>query len=522
MNDAEYDDLHTESLNFNSLATKKQKFEQDGLILKNEGKLSVFQKICFAVGGLPYQMCGNALGLFISPFLLEVAQIRPKQVSVILFSGRGWDAVTDPLIGFLVNRTNTRFGKLRPWIIFPVPLAIFCYIMIWYVPDISRSSKTVWYLVFYCFFQTFLSCLHVPYTSLTMYLTPDQAERDSATGYRMVFEVFGVLLAAVIQGIVISIYGSTVNCDATTLAQGTTLPFVNDSSLISNNISDNFESSENKLSEGYLLSASIMSFIYFLCCLTTFFGTKEMKDVITDHNKDFFKSFKSVFSHKSYITLLLAFLFNSLAVQLVQSNLALFCKYTVDAGDQYQYLIIVLLVSSILSLPLWQYLMIKLGKKTTYAIGLILLIPNLFILLYIENTIWLLYIVCVISGMGIAVNFLLPWSMLPDVIDEFMIKTGERKESIFYSFYVFFTKLASGVAVAASALVLEFSGYIDCPDGCCKQPSSISLALRMLIVPGPIILLLMSLIFIWKHPIDENRRKELKERLHEIRHDQVF
>lgn len=118
-----------------------------------------------------------------------------------------------------------------------------------------------------------------------------------------------------------------------------------------------------------------MSIIYIFCCFVTFLGTKEMKgksiisnkkkkklnlDVITDHNKDFFKSFKMVFRHKSYITLLLAFLFNSLAVQvkrhffeyffnkyiqLVQSNLALFCKYTVDAGDQYQFLIITLLVN---------------------------------------------------------------------------------------------------------------------------------------------------------------------------------
>lgn len=110
------------------------KFDEEELLTKNSGKLSLFKKICFAVGGLPYQMCGNALGLFIQPFLLEVAEvriklgldykrldkflffkIRPSQVSIVLFSGRGWDAITDPLIGFLVNRTNTRFGKLRPW-----------------------------------------------------------------------------------------------------------------------------------------------------------------------------------------------------------------------------------------------------------------------------------------------------------------------------------------------------------------------------------------------------------------------
>ncbi|CAF0735168.1 unnamed protein product [Brachionus calyciflorus] len=499
---------------------RKLEFESQGLLKKEDGKLTLWQKLCFAVGGIPYQMCGNALGLFISPFLLEVAQIRPKQVSIILFSGRGWDAITDPLIGFFVNRTNTRLGKLRPWILFPSPLAIFCYFMIWYVPDIDRSSKTFWYLIFYCLFQTFLSCLHVPYTSLTMYLTHNQSERDSATGYRMVFEVFGVLLAAIIQGIIISIYGLSTNCNSTTQSPRITSPIQNYSLPIDRVVYKPILEDDSKtLGDGYLVSAGIMSFIYLICCITTFFGTKEMKDVITDKNKEFIKSLQVVFRHKSYITLLLTFLFNSLAVQLVQSNLALYCKYTVNAGDQYQYLIIVLLVSSILSLPIWQFSMIKYGKKTTYAIGLSLLIPNLFILLYIENSIWIMYIVCIISGMGIAVNFLLPWSMLPDVVDEFMVRFGERKESIFYSFYVFFTKLSSGVAVGASTLVLEYAGYVDCSDGCCKQPNSVSLALRMLIVPGPVILLLIALTFLWKHPIDEYRRKELKEKLDMIRNE---
>lgn len=74
---------------------------------------------------------------------------------------------------------------------------------------------------------------------------------------------------------------------------------------------------------------------------------------------------------------------------------------------------------------------------------------------FFSKLVWLMYIIATFGGFSIAVNFLLPWSMLPDVIDDFMIKTGERKESIFYSFYVFFTKLSSGLAVSTSALILE-------------------------------------------------------------------
>lgn len=478
----------------------------------NGKKLSLVEKLCFGIGGLPYQMKANALALFIAPFLLEVAKIRPYQISIVLFAARGWDAVTDPLIGYFVSKTNTRWGKLRPWILFSTPFALASYMMIWYVPNISEGWKTVWYLLFYCLFQTFLSCRQVPYTALTMYLTPDQAERDSATGFRMIFELIGVLMAAGIQGLIISLYG-TIPCE-----DGSTLNNTYTDSIYTTNdfLADATTATPkySKLGEGYLVSAGIMCIIYTVCTIATFFGTKEMADVIEDKDKRYFVAVKAIFSHKSYLTLLFAFLFNSLSIQIVQTNIALYCKYSIDAGKYYQYILIVLLGASILSLPFWRFTMIKFGKKSTYAAGLILFLPCLFALLYLPDYGWSLYLIAVVCGFGIAVNYLCPWSMLPDVIDDFMIKTGARHESIFYSFYVFFTKLTAGVAVAVSTAFLELSNYDNTK---CTQDESVGFTLRLLVTPGPVILLLVALMFIWKHPIDEIRRNEIREEMIKIR-----
>ena len=76
-------------------------------------------------------------------------------------------------------------------------------------------------------------------------------------------------------------------------------------------------------------------------------------------------------------------------------------------------------------------------------------------LFYDIYLVWVIYIVAGISGLSVAVSFLCPWSMLPDVIDEFALLKNQRKEAIFYSFYVFFTKLATGLAIAFSQIVLE-------------------------------------------------------------------
>ncbi len=108
-------------------------------------------------------------------------------------------------------------------------------------------------------------------------------------------------------------------------------------------------------------------------------------------------------------------------------------------------------------------------------------------------------------------------SMLPDVIDEFMIKTGERQEAIFYSFFVFFTKFSAGISSALSSMCLEYAGYIDCPNGCCTQPDTVKQALRLLVVPFPIIMILIAAFFLYIHPIDEKKRKENKEILENLR-----
>lgn len=489
---------------------------------KVEGKLSVCQKLCFAVGGLPYQLTSNCIGLFVPTFLLEIAGLRPKYLSIILFMGKFWDAVTDPLVGCIVFKTNTRFGKMRPWILFSAPFAVFCYMMFWYVPDIDREHKLYWYLIFYCLFQTFSTCLHVPYTSLTMYLTHNQKERDSATGYRMGLEVTGVFLAAVIQGLMITVYGAKFSCEGlpNNASNATNETFSHSKHNIS--IPDMFSEAQEdsgypKLAEGYLVSAGIMGSIYLICCWITFFGTEEIKDVITEKKSRFIGSIGRVFKSTSYLTLLLAFLFNSLAAQLLQTNIALYCKYSIAAKDEYQLIIMILLATTILSVPLWQTLMQRYGKKLTYGIGLLMFIPNLFPLLFLSDQIALMYVLAAICGISMSSHFLLPWSMLPDVIDEFMIKTGQRQEAIFYSFFVFFTKFSAGISVAVSSLFLEFAGYEDCPNGCCEQPHSVKLTLRLLLVPVPVILCLLSILCLYFHPINEKQRRENKETLENIR-----
>uniref|UniRef100_A0A8C4N629 Si:ch211-224l10.4 n=1 Tax=Eptatretus burgeri TaxID=7764 RepID=A0A8C4N629_EPTBU len=157
-------------------------------------KLRTYSKVCFALGGVPYQMTENVIGFYLPIFLLDIVQIwslwlqlEAWEVSLVQFVGRAWDAITDPTVGFLVSRSpRTRLGRFIPWIVFSTPFAVVFYFLLWFTPYFGScgSCKVGWYLIFYCLFKM---VLHVPYSSLTMFLSHKTEERDSATAYRTLF-----------------------------------------------------------------------------------------------------------------------------------------------------------------------------------------------------------------------------------------------------------------------------------------------------------------------------------------------
>ncbi|XP_057175745.1 sodium-dependent lysophosphatidylcholine symporter 1-like isoform X2 [Triplophysa rosa] len=371
------------------------------------------RKLCYAIGGMPYQMTSNAKGFFMQIFLLDVVKMGASYASIILFLGRAWDAVTDPMIGYAVSKSRrTRFGKLIPWIVFSMPFGVVSYIMLWYTPQdtMSPAFSFCWYFVWCCLFDTFMSCYHVPYSSLNMFLGGNDRDRDSATGYRMGMEVFATLAGAAIQGQIVGMYHAK-RSQVCSMQNDTDVPAANHTA----SLSDTTENLQN----------------------TT---------------------------------------------------------------------------AATLSTPLWQTVLVKLGKKTTIFIGLFTYIPTLIIISLLRNSLPVFIIMSVLAGTSLSALYLLPWSMLPDVVDDFKVKNPSCQdlEPLFYSCYVFFNKFGGGVAVGISTLVLHFAGY---KPGVCKHNSQVIFSLQMLFAPVPICLLLIGMVMFYFYPITEKRRQEIQTAL---------
>lgn len=202
--------------------------------------------------------------------------------------------------------------------------------------------------------------------------------------------------------------------------------------------------------------------------------------------------------------------------ELLEGNFALFLTYTMGFRRDFQNILLVVMLSATLTVPFWQWFLTRFGKKTAVYFGISSVIPFLILVVLMESNLILAYVVAVAAGLSVAAAFLLPWSMLPDVIDDFILKNPDSHghEPIFFSFYVFFTKFASGVSLGISTLSLDFAGY---QTRACSQPEQVNLTLKMLICVAPVILILLGLLLFILYPINEEKRKQNKKALQLIR-----
>ncbi|XP_050774285.1 sodium-dependent lysophosphatidylcholine symporter 1-like isoform X4 [Gopherus flavomarginatus] len=426
--------------------------------------LPFYRKLCYAIGGAPYQMTGNALGFFFQIFLLDVVQLEPFHSSLILFLGRAWDAVTDPAVGFLISKSpRRRLGKLIPWIVSSTPFGVVFYCLVWSTPSDTMpvSLKFLWYLTMYCFFQTSMSCYHVPYSSLTMFLGGNQRDRDSATAYRMGVEVFSTLVGSGIQGQIVGGYHASM-MKSCSVPNGTlynsTFP----------GLTDTLENTR----KAYVIASVVLGSLYCMACLILFLGVKEQPGPLSPLGKTqlpFFHSLRIILGHLPYVWLLGGFLFMSLAFQIAQGIFAFFCTHAAGLAGRFQHLVLIMLVVASLSIPFWQWFLVRFGKKTAVFVGLSLIIPALIVITLVRHNFLLFVFMVILAGCSMAVLYLLPC----------------------------------------------FAGYRA--SDCTHNPSVI-LTLQILMAPVPITLLLIAMAILCFYPIDEERRKQMRVEMEAASH----
>ena len=446
-------------------------------------ELKLVNKLGFGFGDAGQGIVANLLGWFFNAFLLDVVGMRPALVGLIFGLSLIWDGITDPLVGVLSDRTQSRWGSKRPWLLFgAIPFGL-AYILAWVVPDVSATGQFLYYLLISLLLKTAFTSVSVPYTALTPALTPDYDERTQLNFFRFGFSLLGGLIAVLAHSRLVA------------LAPNPAL--------------------------GHLLSATVWAIVIIGSTWVAFLFTFE-RPIAKSKDDDeeqlsFVDELKLIWANKPYLMVTGIYLLSWLSLQFIQINLLLYMRYWVRNETQFPFLVLMLQVTTIVFLGVWAWVSGRIGKRHTYIIGVVLWLgAQIGLFLAQPGQISLLYVLAFFGGTGVAVAFLIPWSMIPDVIEYGEDKFGTRREGIFYGGFIFLQKFGLASVIFFSNSMLDWAGYTN-PDitalATATQPDSVLLLLRLFVSLVPGVLLVLSIPLVLKYPITKEYFAEIQERL---------
>ncbi|MBP2169799.1 sugar (glycoside-pentoside-hexuronide) transporter [Erwinia toletana] len=411
--------------------------------------LSVKEKIGYGMGDAGCNMIGGAIMLFLSYFYTDVFGLAPAMVGILLLSVRVLDAVTDPIMGAIADRTRSRWGRFRPWLLWvSVPYVLFSVLM-FTTPEWSYQSKVIYAFITYFLMSLSYTAINIPYCSLGGVITNDPGERVSCQSYR--FVMVGI---------------------ATLILSLSLLP-----------LAEWFGGADR--ARGYQMAMGVLATIGLFMFLFCFATVRERITPAVPSNDDLKADLKDVWKNDQWVRILLLTFCNVCPGFIRMAATMYYVTWVMQQSTSFATLFISLgvvgmMIGSTLAKPLtdrWCKLKVFFWTNIVLAIfstGFWFLDPHATVLILVMY--FLLNILHQIPSP-------LHWSLMADVDDYGEWKTGKRSTGISFSGNLFFLKVGLAVAGAMVGFLLSWYGY----DAGAKQQSATAINGIMLlftVIPG--------------------------------------
>lgn len=442
-----------------------------------QGKLSIGVKLGYGVCDLGGNLFFTAVGLWLMNYLTDTVGIAAGLAGTIIALGKIWDAVTDPVAGYLSDRTKTRWGRRRPWILFgSIPLFIATIIMFTNPHLESQTALFIWGLLAFMFLNTAYTAVNIPYNSLTPELTRDFHERTSLNGFRFGFAVIGTILAA-----------------------GAALPIVN---LFPDK------------STGFSFMGAIFGGVMLITAFITFFSIREPERTDLEVSGNFVKTYMKVFRNKPYLLILGTYTLNITAITVIMSVAVYYFKYIHNSEASTTMAMVLLLVTAMVTIPFSVLLSKRVGKKIVYGAGMLIFAIMLIALFFVGHLfpVMVATLLMIPGGIGLGLTYAMPYAMVPDAVEYDYLITGERTEGAFYGMWTFGIKIGQAIALAITGGVLSLVGYV--PD--VAQSAMSQFGIRLLLGPIAAAIFILAVASLWLYPINEKRYNEILQEIDEM------
>ena len=390
----------------------------------------VGERVSYGLGDFGCNIIYTAMSAFLLFYYTDYAGVSAFAVGAIMMISRVFDGISDLIMGVIVDRTKSRFGKGRPWLLrMCVPFAI-AGVLLFSVPSTwSDTPKLIYVFITYNLVSTVIyTAINVPYSALNALMTQDPYERSVLSIFRNLLATAGTL---------------TINTF--------TLPLV-----------EFFGDNPAAWTKTFM----VFGVVAIIAFMINFLGTKErvvsVSDMQNGEHKDvpFIAGVKALFVNKYWIlmTLMLALFFLMYAIN--GGSTVYYAKDILGDKDLVATINGIFNVVQILGMFFIAMLVKKYGKRNIFALGLVLDIVGILFLHYLHSEMWMIVVSSLIRGIGNACGGATMWAMVSDTIDYGEWKTGYRTEGLVNSACSFGWKIGNGLGSALLGLILEIGGYV--------------------------------------------------------------
>lgn len=440
-------------------------------------KLSVREKLGYGLGDTASHFVWDMVGFWILIFYTDTFGIPAAAAGTIMLVARFWDMLSDPVMGIIADRTRTRWGKFRPYILWmALPYSILA-VLAFSTPDFGQTGKVIYAAVTYLLLMTVYTAINLPYSSLGAVMTSDSYERAGLNSYRFVFAFIGQLI---VSGTALSL--------ALFFGKG-------------------------DQAKGYQLTLVLFSIISFILFMITFRSTRERVQPPKTQQANLKEDLRNLLKNRPWLILFFVGIISFVMFAMQNLSVAYYFKYYIGREQGVQLFNVIGTVAMIVVIPLSKPLAKRFGKRNVFLASS--LISGLFFtLIYLpgEGDLWLVYGFNILAKMAYAPAVPLLWTMLADTADYSEWKSGRRSTGLVFSAATFAQKAGWGIGGALAGWLLALFSFV--PN--VEQSELAITGIKLLISVFPGILYMLCAILLFFYAIDHQTclvmEKELRER----------
>jgi GPH family glycoside/pentoside/hexuronide:cation symporter len=425
-------------------------------------KLSNWRVAGYAVGDFGFNLFFTFSNLFLLYYYTDVLGIGAAVAGGIIMIALVIEGALDPLMGVLANRTKSRHGRYRPWLLYGAgPLAL-SFIAMFLPLGLTGTALIAYTLVAHLVFRLVYTVVGIPFAALSAQMTQDSLERSKLAGARMIFALLcGLTLAAATLPLITALGGGT---------------------------------------RGFFIASCIYASAAFLILMISFASTREDPDASAAPHPTLAGAWRSLKGNRPFQLVMWAMVCASIGSTASSKTIVYYMKYVVGSESAVTTALTLGIGVALLTLPVWMWITGRIGKRAVWMAGAAITTTQgtAFYLLAPTETGPLLWGVIAYGGLATSAIVLTFWSTVPDTVEYGEWRTGVRAEGAIYGVVTLAQKVALGVGVGLLGILLDLIGYV--PNA--PQSAETQHGMRVLVALAPAALAATGGILMYFYPLD--------------------